>query len=124
MDYSKYAEQIIAEIYGEKDDIKAKLEAALRKIKELEAHIAAKQSYSTRRRSLDKTKVGKMQSEVLNFVKENPGCTRFEITDALGFRHSSVVGRVNELINKDLVYTDGEKLDKDTKRMVEQLFAK
>lgn len=124
MDYSKYAEQIIAEIYGEKDDTKAKLEAALQKIKELEARVATKTGYSTRRRSLDQTKVGKMQAEILNFIKENPGCTRFEITDALGFRHSSTVGRVNELIKKDLVYTDGEKLDKDTKRMVEQLFAK
>jgi hypothetical protein len=75
-----------------------------------------------------KTDLGERQLLVLQFVKDNPGYSRAELTALINrsgtpIRHSSVTGRCSELLSFGLIKKAGIKFDETTKRNVEILEA-
>ena len=79
------------------------------------------QDTSTKKRSYQKTNMGRNRARVYDYVLKNPNSTRKEISNGIGMRIQSVCSAVNPLVNKGLLYVSGEVYDAETDRMVETL---
>ena len=50
---------------------------------------------------------GTCRARILEFIRNNPECTRSQISDQMDIAINSVTGRVNELIKDNLVQESG-----------------
>lgn len=64
-----------------------------------------------------------MHLDVYLFVKDNPGCTRRDITTGLALRSGSSTARVKELLDRGLLIERGTVVDPLTKKTVNTLYA-
>jgi hypothetical protein len=85
--------------------------------------ITAASSVSTKRASLNKVNVNKVDRMVLEAIQAHPDSTRAELVEYVGRSLQTITGAVNRLINKKLVYVSGKKFDSITSRDVGSLKA-
>jgi len=76
---------------------------------------------STQLRSLNMVNLSDKRKQVYDFIAGNPGLSRKQIAQKTGLLLQSICGRVNELVELDLIYVSGETFDTDTDRYVETL---
>lgn len=61
--------------------------------------------------------------DIYMFVREHPGCSRRDITKALGLRWNSATARVKHMIDAGLLMENGTVMDTVSKKRVRALFA-
>jgi len=64
-----------------------------------------------------------MHLDVYLFIKDNPGCTRRDVTTGLALRSGSATARIKELIDRGLLIERGTVVDPLTKKTVNTLYA-
>jgi predicted transcriptional regulator len=60
---------------------------------------------------MESLRFAKTQKRCLEFIHENPGCSRNDVERGTGMRQASVSGRVRDLLDKEMVYEEGAKKD-------------
>jgi len=64
-----------------------------------------------------------MHLDVYLFIKDNPGCTRRDVTTGLALRSGSATARIKELLDRGLLIERGTVVDQLTKKTVNTLYA-
>ena len=62
--------------------------------------------------------IGRRQSEVLGYIRRNPGCSDRDISKGLALPINMITGRRNELQKLGLISEDGLAYDAETRRNV------
>lgn len=87
-------------------------------------HELFKNTKSTKLKSYSLLDIPKIDGEVLDYIENNPGESRYEIAAGLDIRLSTICGAVNRLSHNSFVYASGIKIDPETKRKVEAISAR
>ena len=86
--------------------------------------LAYQKTKSTQRRSLEEYKLefGETKKwEVFDFICKHPSLTRQEIANAMGYRRSTICGRVRELLDLGAIVVNGGTTDLQTGKRVQTL---